>query len=116
MRKSASTTFLSIACLLAYSAHAFETPAPAKPDPSKIARPEPSKMKSSEIRAFNATVGPQHRYYIVCKRSSVTGSWAKETRSCRTRDDWDRTARNSQADAQNTLERSRASAGCDPLC
>lgn len=81
-----------------------------------IARPDVSAMSRSEIRAFNAKLTPNHRYYITCRQSSVTGSLAKVTRVCLTREDRERIARDAQDDTNTTIDRARASSGCDPYC
>ncbi len=81
-----------------------------------IARPDVQDMSTAEIRTFNATVTSKHRYFIVCKRSSVTGSLAKVTRVCQTREDWERSTRNAQGDANDLLAGGRASSGCNPYC
>lgn len=109
--------FASAAALAGGFALAINTGAEAAPEaPPQIARPDVQAMSKSEIRAFNATVPSTHRYYIICRQSSVTGSLAKVTRVCLTREDRERTARDAQGDANNAVERGRASAGCDPYC
>ena len=63
-----------------------------------IAEPNPKKMSQAEIRAFNASLEPGHRYYIRCKRSVATGSLMARNYSCRTNAQW------AQADTRGNQE------------
>lgn len=103
---------------IALSANA-EVAVPVDPptaDAEQISRPDVQAMSIAEIRRFNTTVPVKHRYFIVCKQSTVTGSLAKVRRVCQTRDDWERSARAAQDGTQDVLERSRATSGCHPFC
>lgn len=102
---------------IALSANA-QIPAPADPPvaDTKIPRPDVQAMTIAEIRRFNTTVPPKHPYFILCKRTTVTGSFAKVRRVCQTRDDWERSARAAQDGTQDVLERSRSTSGCQPYC
>lgn len=115
MKYFASAAALAAAIALAISSGAAAAPeAASATDP--IARPDVPKMSRAEIRAFNAKLPPNHRYYITCRQASVTGSLAKVTRVCLTREDRERIARSAQDDTNATIDRSRASSGCDPYC
>lgn len=97
------------------------TGTPAAADPANAAsadieRPDVQAMKMADIRRFNQTVPTKHRYYIVCRQSTVTGSLAKVRRVCQTRDDWERSTREAQSDAESLLAGGRASSGCNPYC
>lgn len=83
---------------------------------AEITRPIVQDMNSADIRRFNATVSSKHRYFIICRQSAVTGSLAKVTRVCQTREDWERGTREAQAEANDLLAGGRASAGCNPYC
>ena len=74
---------ISIAAL---SAMALATPALAvdKQPPSRM----PSEMTPTEIKAYNADIGPDHAYYIKCRKTEVIGSLAKKLRVCRTNQHW----------------------------
>ncbi|WP_447757200.1 hypothetical protein [Sphingopyxis fribergensis] len=108
----------SIALAISTGAAAAPDAAPtgAAPSADQIARPDVPAMSRAEIRAFNAKLPPNHRYYITCRQSSVTGSLAKVTRVCLTREDRERIARAAQDDTNATVDRARASSGCDPYC
>lgn len=119
MKYIATTAFLasSLALAIAPGATATPTAAPAAtPTTDGVARPDVTAMSKAEIRAFNAKLPPNHRYYITCRQSSVTGSLAKVTRVCLTREDRERIARDAQDDTNTTIDRARASSGCDPYC
>ena len=53
-----------------------------------VAEPDPKTMSQAEIRAFNANLDKTHKYFIRCKRSVATGSYAKREMSCRTNAKW----------------------------
>ena len=53
-----------------------------------VTEPNPNSMSKAEIRAFNESVGKNHRYYIRCKRSAATGSFLQGSSSCRTNEQW----------------------------
>jgi hypothetical protein len=54
----------------------------------EVVEPDPKKMSQAEIRAFNASLDKNHKFYIRCKRSIATGSLAKREYSCRTNAQW----------------------------
>ena len=56
--------------------------------PAVVTEPDPKAMSQSEIRAFNASVGKDHEFYIRCKRSVATGSFVRANTSCRTNAQW----------------------------
>ena len=53
-----------------------------------VVEPNPKAMSQAEIRAFNAALGKDHKYYIRCKRSAPTGSFVQREFSCRTNAQW----------------------------
>lgn len=55
---------------------------------AEVAEPNPKTMSQAEIRAFNAALDKDHKYFIRCKRSATTGSYAKREYSCRTNTQW----------------------------
>jgi hypothetical protein len=63
-----------------------------------IPEPNPKAMSQAEIRAYNANLDRQHRYYIRCKRSVATGSLTAREFSCRTNAQW------AQADVRGNQE------------
>jgi hypothetical protein len=75
------------------------------PPAPEVERPDVTKMKMSQIREHNAGIAKEHRYYIVCRTDTVTGSLAKRARTCRTREDWDIMARNAQQFLNDTVDR-----------
>ncbi len=81
-------------------------------DATEVERPDAPKMTLAEIRAFNAKLPKDHRYYIVCKREGTTGSLAKVIRTCQTREDIDRLARDAQDGTREVMDRARVSPGC----
>jgi len=64
--------------------------ASAPPVPSEIPEPDAASMSWAEVKAFNATVGPDHRYRIRCRTVAVTGSLVKRGQVCRTTTEWKR--------------------------
>lgn len=74
---------LSIATAAAALIFAASSPAPAV-----VTEPDPKAMSQAEIRAFNASVGKDHDFYIRCKRSVATGSFLRANTSCRTNAQW----------------------------
>ncbi|GAO76996.1 MULTISPECIES: hypothetical protein [unclassified Sphingopyxis] len=118
MKYFATAAVLAGGLALATMSGATAAPAaaPATATADGIARPDVPAMSRAEIRAFNAKLPPNHPYYITCRQSSVTGSLAKVTRVCLTREDRERIARDAQDETHTTIDRSRASAGCDPYC
>lgn len=88
----------------------------AEPEPVNIIRPEPQNMTSAEIKAFNANVPVEHRYFIVCQRTKVTGSLVKKVRTCMTREDLDRLARAAQDETNEKMNQGRVQRGCVPYC
>ncbi|MBJ7442426.1 MAG: hypothetical protein JHD35_25885 [Sphingopyxis sp.] len=89
----------------------------AATDAADVERPNAPEMSLAEIRAFNAKLPKDHRYFIVCKREGVTGSLAKVVRVCQTREDMDRLARDAQNGTRDIMERTRVAPGCPPpLC
>ncbi len=84
----------------------------AATDAADVERPNAPEMSLAEIRAFNAKLPKDHRYFIVCKREGVTGSLAKAIRVCRTREDIDRASRDAQSGAREIMDRARVSPGC----
>ena len=81
-------------------------------DAVEVERPNAPDMSLAEIRAFNAKLPKDHRYYIVCKREGVTGSLAKAIRVCQTREDIERLARDAQDGTREVMDRGRVSPGC----
>ena len=81
-------------------------------DAADVARPNAPDMSLAEIRAFNAKLPKDHRYFIVCKREGVTGSLAKAIRVCQTREDIERLARDAQDGTREVMDRGRVSPGC----
>lgn len=81
-------------------------------DAADVERPNAPDMSLAEIRAFNAKLPKDHRYYIVCKREGVTGSLAKAILVCQTREDIDRSSRDAQSGTRDVLDRARVSPGC----
>lgn len=77
-----------------------------------VERPNAPDMSLAEIRAFNAKLPKDHRYFIVCKREGVTGSLAKAIRVCQTREDIERLARDAQNGTREIMDRARVSPGC----
>lgn len=62
-----------------------------------IPEPNPKTMSQAEIRAFNAQLEKNHKFYIRCKRSAATGSMVAREFSCRTNAQWaDADARGNQ--------------------
>lgn len=81
-------------------------------DAADVERPNAPDMSLAEIRAFNAKLPKDHRYFIVCKREGVTGSLAKAIRVCQTREDIERLARDAQNGTREIMDRARVSPGC----
>jgi hypothetical protein len=50
--------------------------------------PNPGAMSIKEIRVHNSTLLPDDPQFIVCKREDVTGSLAKKSRICLTKEVW----------------------------
>lgn len=73
--------FIIAALSLAIAAPAV---AADKQPPSRM----PSEMAPSEIKAYNADIGPDHPYYIKCRKTEVIGSLARKLRVCRTNEQW----------------------------
>lgn len=71
----------------------------------------PILMKASEIRAYNATLTPDHPNYIRCVRDAETGSLVKRSRAkvCRTNQEWARLDANGNENARDTADRIRGS-------
>lgn len=69
----------------------------------------PILMTTSEIRAYNATLTPDHPNYIRCVRDAETGSLVKRTRTkvCRTNQEWARLETNGNDNARDTADRIR---------
>jgi hypothetical protein len=95
----------SAALALLGSAAAGQPVAPAEPDPKA--------MSQSEIRAFNAKLDKDHKYFIRCKRSASTGSYAKREYSCRTNEKWAAADAAGNQEARDIAERmaSKAASG-----
>jgi len=64
----------------------------------------PIKMKPSEIRAYNATLAPDHPNYIRCKRTLDTGSLVKKSTLCRTNQEWTRVEDKINVEAREMVE------------
>ena len=77
------------------------TPTPSA-DPATIAGP--IRMKPSEIRAYNATLTPDHPNYIRCTTEVVTGTLAKKVRTCRTNQNWARIGADGNDKARRMVE------------
>ena len=86
------------------------TSAPAAADTPPLIT-GPIKMKQSEIRAYNATLTPDHPNYIRCVRDAETGSLVKRSRAkvCRTNQEWARFEANGNENARDTADRIRGS-------
>ena len=71
----------------------------------------PILMKTSEIRASNAALTPDHPNYIRCVRDAETGSLVKRTRTkvCRTNQEWALLETNGNDNARDTADRIRGS-------
>lgn len=82
---------------LAVSAPAF---AGDKQPPDRM----PSEMTPTEIKAYNADIGPDHPYYIKCRKTEVIGSLAKKLRVCRTNEQWKEASAKGNQNARDTLE------------
>lgn len=54
----------------------------------EITEPNPKTMSQAEIRAFNASLESNHKYYIRCTRTVAIGSLVKKLFSCRTNEQW----------------------------
>jgi hypothetical protein len=66
-----------------------DAPVTATTASSEISEPDPKRMTSAEIRAFNAKLPRDHPYYIRCVRIETTGSLVPSRRaSCRTNASW----------------------------
>ena len=80
----------------------------------------PILMKTSEIRAYNATLTPDHPNYIRCVRDAETGSLVKRSRAkvCRTNAQWVVANRTGEQNARDTLDsmRSRLEGPADAVC
>jgi hypothetical protein len=63
---------------------------PAAPPAMQAAEiePNPKKMSQSAIRAHNADLPRDHRYYIRCVKQEEIGSLVKRNLSCRTNQQW----------------------------
>ncbi len=72
---------------LAVPASAAAAP-PATPVSLDVPAPDTVSMSLAEVKAFNATVGKDHPYFIRCRSIEVTGSLAKKGRVCRTISEW----------------------------
>lgn len=70
------------------------------------ARPDVTSMKMSQIRAHNAKLDKGHRYFILCRTDTITGSLSKRARTCRTREDWDRMANQAQEHLTEIIDKS----------
>jgi len=64
----------------------------------------PSEMTPTQIKAHNADIGPDHRYYIKCRKTEVVGSLAKKLRVCRTNEQWKESSARGNENARDTLE------------
>ena len=110
-------TIVSGAALLGGMALMLSARHVAATDAADVERPDAPAMSLAEIRTFNAALPKNHRYFIVCKRETTTGSLAKVVRVCQTRDDMDRRARDAQNGTRDIMERTRVAPGCPPpLC
>lgn len=95
--------FYSLALVAATTAAAPATPTVPEPDPSH--------MSLKEIRAFNATVGADHPYFIRCRRDVEIGSMAKAKTICRTKRDWARADDDGNRVARDTVRLMNETAG-----
>jgi hypothetical protein len=89
---------LSASALIALAASATALPA------VEVAEPNPKKMSQAEIRAFNATLDKNHKFYIRCKSSIATGSLAKREYSCRTNAQWAAADARGNQEARDIME------------
>ena len=103
--------------LLALAAQASPvaaTPAPVSTGAIDIPEPIPSDMSKSEIRAHNAKLPKDHRYYIRCVKAVDTGSLVARRQTCRTNETWAAFDRAGEAAARESADDARsrsASAG-----
>lgn len=74
--------FYAISAVIAVLGSAATVPA-AEPQ-----EPNPKTMSQSEIRAFNATLEKDHKFFIRCKKSAATGSFIERQFTCRTNEQW----------------------------
>lgn len=110
-------TVVSGAAILGGIAFALSASNVAATDATDLERPDAPAMSLADIRTFNAALPKNHRYFIVCKRETTTGSLAKVVRVCQTREDMDRRARDAQNGTRDIMERTRVAPGCPPpLC
>ena len=72
--------------------------------PAALVEPNPKKMSQAEIRAFNASLDKDHKFYIRCKRSASTGSLAKREYSCRTNAQWTAADTRGNQEARDIME------------
>ena len=64
----------------------------------------PLRMTRSQVRAYNATLAPDHPNYIRCKRDGETGSLVKKTLSCATNQEWRRIEDANNQQARDVVE------------
>ncbi len=69
----------------------------------------PSLMKSSEIRAYNASLTRDHPNYIRCVSDAETGSLVKRNQAkvCRTNQEWAKIESEGNENARETADRMR---------
>lgn len=67
----------------------------------------PSEMTPTEIKAYNAGLERNHRYYITCRKTEVMGSLVKKLRVCRTNEQWKEASHKGNENAADTLEAMR---------
>jgi hypothetical protein len=67
----------------------------------------PSEMTPTEIKAYNADIGRNHPYYIICRKTEVMGSLVKKLRVCRTNEQWKEASARGNENAADTLEAMR---------
>ena len=94
---------LTIALLLQGSTAAIQ--------PTDVAAPDTVKMSLAEVKAFNATVGEDHPYYIKCRKVEVTGSLVKRGRACRTTLEWAKLQEDGNEQARAIADYSRTRPG-----
>jgi hypothetical protein len=67
----------------------------------------PSEMTPTEIKAYNADLDRNHRYFISCRKTEVVGSLVKKLRVCRTNEQWKEASHKNNENAAETLEAMR---------
>ncbi|MGH6785455.1 MAG: hypothetical protein ACREBO_01385 [Novosphingobium sp.] len=64
----------------------------------------PTKMTTSEIRAYNSTLARDDPHYIRCARVEETGSLVRKRSTCRTNEEWRRIEEGGNREARDAVE------------